>query len=66
MAISPERREELRKIAKENVARLLATPTTAIRDLQKAELKDPDEVFIGPRGGKYRVNSNGRKSYDVP
>jgi hypothetical protein len=22
--------------------------------------------FIGPRGGKYRINKNGRKSYDVP
>ena len=66
MAISPERREELRKIARENVARLLATPTTAIRDLQRTELKDPNEVFIGPRGGRYRINSNGRKSYDVP
>ena len=21
---------------------------------------------IGPRGGKYRINKNGRKSYDVP
>ena len=23
-------------------------------------------VFTGPRGGRYRINSNGRKSYDVP
>lgn len=45
---------------------MLSTPTTAIRDLQRAELKDPNEVFIGPRGGRYRINSNGRKSYDVP
>ena len=26
----------------------------------------PDEIKTGPRGGKYRINSNGRKSYDVP
>jgi hypothetical protein len=25
-----------------------------------------DHVFIGPRGGRYRINSKGRKSYDVP
>ena len=25
-----------------------------------------DAVHIGPRGGRYRLNSNGRKSYDVP
>ena len=25
-----------------------------------------DGVQTGPRGGRYRINSNGRKSYDVP
>ena len=25
-----------------------------------------DRIFIGPRGGRYRINKNGRKSYDVP
>ena len=25
-----------------------------------------DAVHIRPRGGRYRLNSNGRKSYDVP
>jgi len=24
-----------------------------------------DDIRIGPRGGRYRINSNGRKSYDV-
>lgn len=24
-----------------------------------------DPVFTGPRGGRYRINNNGRKSYDV-
>ena len=24
-----------------------------------------DEIHIGPRGGRYRINSRGRKSYDV-
>ena len=28
--------------------------------------KKADEIRTGPRGGKYRINSNGRKSYDVP
>ena len=23
-------------------------------------------TYLGPRGGRYRINSNGRKSYDVP
>ena len=25
-----------------------------------------DPIFKGPRGGRYRINNNGRKSYDVP
>ena len=25
-----------------------------------------DAVHIGPKGGRYRLNSSGRKSYDVP
>ena len=25
----------------------------------------PDQVFTGPRGGRYRINSKGRKVYDV-
>ena len=25
-----------------------------------------DVIYTGPRGGRYRINSNGRKSYDVP
>ena len=24
-----------------------------------------DVIYTGPRGGRYRINSNGRKSYDV-
>ena len=24
-----------------------------------------EEIHVGPRGGRYRINSNGRKSYDV-
>ena len=24
------------------------------------------EIHIGPKGGRYRINSKGRKSYDVP
>ena len=25
-----------------------------------------EQTRVGPRGGKYRINSKGRKSYDVP
>ena len=25
-----------------------------------------DRTHIGPRGGRYRINGNGRKSYNVP
>ena len=25
-----------------------------------------NNTLTGPRGGKYRINSNGRKSYDMP
>ena len=25
-----------------------------------------DPTYTGPRGGRYRINKNGRKSYDVP
>ena len=28
--------------------------------------RQKDEIFEGPQGGKYRINKNGRKSYDVP
>jgi len=28
-------------------------------------LDPPTRVYFGPRGGAYRINSNGRKSYDV-
>ena len=143
MAITPERREELRKIAKTNVARLtggrrgrtspqgpanqgkfeLAVPgygrmhicadsleeakqkfkvcrpgDYSIEDIWDVDpgdrLRDPEyakehqrkakawadwearvslasslrleRTYTGPRGGRYRINSNGRKSYDVP
>ena len=29
------------------------------------ESKPPTRVYFGPRGGAYRINANGRKSYDV-
>ena len=67
MAISPERREELRKIAKDRVARLIKSPQSFGKNAKKTDLTIPEErVYTGPRGGKYRINSNGRKSYDVP
>ena len=32
----------------------------------KVEAAGLDGIHIGPRGGRYRINNNGRKSYDVP
>ena len=67
MAISPERREELRKIAKDRVADLIENPESYGLDEGTEELLSPEErTYTGPRGGRYRINSNGRKSYDVP
>ena len=36
------------------------------RKLQREIEASQDRVHTGPRGGRYRINSNGRKSYDVP
>lgn len=63
---SAERREELRAKAKERVADLIQNPD---KYGAKAKKKVPetwgDRIFIGPRGGRYRINSKGLKSYDV-
>ena len=32
---------------------------------QPSQRSTRDEIHIGPRGGRYRINSRGRKSYDV-
>ena len=67
MAISPERREELRMIAKDRVADLIENPESYGLDAGTEKLLSPEErTYTGPRGGRYRINSNGRKSYDVP
>ena len=66
MAISPERREQLRKIAKDRVADLNENPEFYGLGAEKKKLRTREErTYIGPRGGRYRINSNGRKSYDV-
>lgn len=63
---STERREELRAKAKERVADLIRNPEKyGARDKSKRRLYNPDQIFVGPRGGFYRINSKGRKSYDV-
>ena len=65
---SAERREELRAKAKERVADLIQNPDK-YGSKAKKKVPDPplwgDRIFIGPRGGRYRINSKGRKSYDV-
>ena len=63
---SAERREELRAKAKERVADLIQNPEKyGARDKSKIRWSNPVDVFIGPRGGRYRINSKGRKSCDV-
>ena len=58
MAISPERREELRKIAKDRVTRLIKSPESFGLNARKEDLQSPEErVYTGPRGGRYRINS---------
>ena len=37
-----------------------------IRNLPKSQKRSDGKTFTGPRGGRYRINSKGRKSYDVP
>ncbi len=29
-------------------------------------MSSQEKIYTGPQGGRYRINSNGRKSYDVP
>ena len=33
--------------------------------MNEGAFEPPTRVYFGPRGGAYRINSNGRKSYDV-
>ena len=55
MANTPEERARLWKKGKLDVDRY-----------NQRKNPPPDEIRTGPRGGRYRINSNGRKSYDVP
>ena len=50
-------REATREIVRREAANMDFSPGPSLPS---------NEVFTGPRGGKYRINSNGRKSYDVP
>ena len=59
MANTPEERARLWKKGKLNVDRYN-------RRNDPPGSNKPDEIRTGPRGGRYRINSNGRKSYDVP
>lgn len=62
MAIAPERREELRVIAKQRVQELLAMPATR-DDLRPTNyLSTSPTTHVGPRGGRYTMATaaNGR------
>ena len=50
-------REATREIVRREAANMDFSPGPSLPS---------NEVFTGPRGGRYRINSNGRKSYDVP
>ena len=50
-------REATREIVRRQAANMDFSPGPSLPS---------NEVFTGPRGGRYRINSNGRKSYDVP
>ena len=36
------------------------------KTIQKGPSQSEPGFYVGPRGGRYRINSSGRKSYDVP
>ena len=50
-------REATREIVRRQAANMDFSPGPSLPSSQ---------VFTGPRGGRYRINSNGRESYDVP
>ena len=50
---------------KEAIARIKRFEQQRQEALEYAEQLE-NNTLTGPRGGKYRINSNGRKSYDVP
>ena len=58
--LTPEQRAALWKAGKLDVDHLNQTGVV------RKPSKPIEEIKTGPRGGKYRINSNGRKSYDVP
>ena len=67
--LTPEKRAELWKAGKLNVQSYNRRKTGwSVARVPRAKPErgyNPDQVFTGPRGGRYRINSKGRKSYDV-
>ena len=62
------RKGRLKKAEDERLGREPFNPLVAIdRSLEYHREKGQfqEEIHVGPRGGRYRINSNGRKSYDV-
>ncbi|WP_415411090.1 hypothetical protein ACLM45_05820 [Synechococcus sp. A10-1-5-9] len=72
------RLDEVKELRQQVIDKLGYTPKSTldkeIEAMKRGEdLQEPyrnywsghDPVFTGPRGGRYRINSNGRKSYDV-
>ena len=69
------RLEEAKRLRAEVISRLGYQPKSALdKDLEDLKAKvgsvnpddySSDQIYVGPRGGLYRYNSNGRKSYDV-
>ena len=63
----------------ESFKRIGLSDTEALARIQKLEdllqesmkgsarhISSQEKIYTGPQGGRYRINSNGRKSYDVP
>ena len=74
-----KRIEEAQKLEKqiaeatpEDLAALWKAGKLDVREYNRRYPRTPvprcpeEQVYIGPRGGRYRIDSNGRKVYDVP
>ena len=59
-----EQAERSKRIHYANLDKIAAENDGVIPSSKSERTDGP--TFTGPRGGRYRINSNGRKSYDVP
>ena len=63
---SSESREEHKARANERVADSIHNPEKdGAREKSEIRQSNPDRIYLGPGGSRYRINSKGQKSYDV-